>query len=246
MENVIKYIDGQSEEDIIMSIKLLNGKGKSVKSLMKLINFDIMKNHKEYYDSLKEEEKKAVNLFQSHNFPLKNNFKIMYLNFEQRQELSELLDKNKSLEIKKFVSEMKKKFGQDRRLLKKVIKNAPRSEKQFYIFRGLYHKREKSYNKKIMNYKVGDRYHMKDFESFSINPLVAINFLGDDFCCILRIKMTPKIKALYLFGISKSYDHELEVLLSKQPMEISKIWKLEHPYDSEYYNIKVLDLKLSD
>lgn len=101
---------------------------------------------------------------------------------------------------------------------------------------------------KMMNYKVGDSYSMKDFESFSLNPLVSLDFLGDDFCCLLRIKVSvkdsEKLECLCIHDIVKHYNKESEVLLIKQKLTVSNIWKLEHPKNSEYHNIRVIDLKL--
>jgi len=243
MEDIIKYIEDSDKENIEMGIKLLNGSGKTPKNLIKLLNLDIIKFHQNYYEKLSEEKKRVIRSYQTSYFPIKNEFNLMYLKYDQKQELSKLLNNFDNSKVKKFVIDMKKEFNKDRKLLKNIIKNAPKFEHSFYLFRGVRHNNN---YKKLKKYKVGDIYQMKDFESFSLNPLVSIQFLGDDFCCLLRLKIgNPEIiNGLCLHEIGKSYNHEAEVLLIKQKLVVSKIWKLEHPTDYDYFNIKVIDLEI--
>jgi hypothetical protein len=53
-----------------------------------------------------------------------------------------------------------------------------------------------------------------------------------------------KIDAFCLFDLDKKYNHEAEILLIKQKLRVSKVWKLEHPSLSEFYNIRVIDLTI--
>ena len=108
MEDTLKLIDETEKPVIEMGIKLLDSTGRTKKKLVKLINFDVIKSHQEYYKTLSEEDQKSVRKYQSHNFPIKSIFSVTYLNFNDVKTLSDLLNSYDTAGITKFTKAKKK------------------------------------------------------------------------------------------------------------------------------------------
>jgi hypothetical protein len=90
-----------------------------------------------------------------------------------------------------------------------------------------------------LNLKEGDEYTSAGFNSFSLAPWVAYNFM-ENACCIYRLQMTPQMPYV-VFEYHDGYK-EYELLLAPSKFKVVKIWYAVSPLSSSI-KLRVYDLE---
>jgi len=245
----------------------------------------LLNKHKHYLDTLPVKKLASFQYYQTMAYMIINNYmrtgkyKLANL-WEFNDQISQLLSvspnalkNNKALKkyqnikatewnkfYKKFMDEQKItiiKVQDAIKDLKDVIRQAPKVNQTFYVYRGEANYRPRfvheddatdddkkliNYNLNQLNLQKGHTYRAEGFNSFSLEPSVATQFSGMTVCCIYRLKITPKSKTPYLmFPLTQAFK-EFEVLLPPVEFKITHISFIESPASNKI-KIQVFDIE---
>lgn len=205
----------------------------TIGALMKTFPYDVTKLHQEFVSSLTEHDRQVIRFYQQENYADINTFtRTRKLKFSHFHDQAYLFNPRRA---KTFVaSVLRKEIPAYRRILRDkihkkftrishivarltdIIRRAPRAIQEFDLYRGissdLGFAASGKYSLRQVNLVAGATFNSKGFNSFSLSPMVALNFMNtNDICCLYKLRLTASVPHLIIpYG---NTPHEFEVTL---------------------------------
>jgi hypothetical protein len=115
------------------------------------------------------------------------------------------------------------------RTLLEVIPMFPPLDRDYEVFRGVSIKSIDPFSlfdeKKddLGDLQKGDEVTFKSVFSTTFNPIVALEFSGDEECCLFRIKLKRGLKCIYLSTFDHQYFNQLEIVVPPSILKVTNI-----------------------
>lgn len=138
------------------------------------------------------------------------------------------------------IQELKSKL----RGLQALVHNAPRlpHNEQYTLYRGV----QVAVNFKavgkdaaVATAGVEDVFTWDTFSSFTISPMVALNFSSEP-CCVFRLQWSHDVPSLVV--PLNGWFHEFEVIVPPGRFRVSRVWYVNSPWQPDW-RLRVLDLE---
>jgi hypothetical protein len=119
------------------------------------------------------------------------------------------------------------------RVLLEVIPMFPPLDKDYVVFRGISIKGLDPFSlfgdekDELGDLQKGDEVTFKSVFSTTFNPIVALEFSGDEDCCLFRIRLKRGIRCIYLSTFDHQYFAQLEIVVPPSVFVVTKISSLK-------------------
>jgi hypothetical protein len=120
------------------------------------------------------------------------------------------------------------------RMLLQIFPMFPPLDKDYVVFRGISIKNIDPFslfddeNKdELGDLQKGDEVTFKSVFSTTFNPIVGLEFVGDEECCLFRIKLKRGIRCIYLSTFDHQYFDQLELVIPPSVFVVTKISTLK-------------------